>query len=205
MRANKPDDQKPPSFITKARLAQIIEVAIETIATLGYGQASLTQIASRAVISKSVILYYFKNKEDLTHQVMTKIYTDAGNYMSPRVIAESTAIGMLRTYIQSNIEYIRLHPMQMIAIMEIMQNVRTEDGRIRLDAFDQDTGLAPLEAIFAEGQQNGEFRAFDRRVMAMAIRGAIDALPPRIAAHANLDITAYGQELITLFERATHI
>ena len=50
------------SFIEKARRTQIIECAIETIAEVGYAQASLGQIAKRAQISKGVISYHFANK-----------------------------------------------------------------------------------------------------------------------------------------------
>ena len=42
------------SFIEKARRTQIVECAIETIAEVGYAQASLGQIAKRAQISKGL-------------------------------------------------------------------------------------------------------------------------------------------------------
>ncbi len=56
------------SFIEKARRAQIMECAIETLAEVGYVKASLGQIAKRAKISKGVISYYFTNKEELLEQ-----------------------------------------------------------------------------------------------------------------------------------------
>lgn len=42
-----------PSFIEAARRTQLIAYAIETIASLGYAQASLAHIAKLAGISKS--------------------------------------------------------------------------------------------------------------------------------------------------------
>ncbi|WP_338106680.1 TetR/AcrR family transcriptional regulator [Psychrobacillus psychrodurans] len=62
---NKSTNQKEMSFIEKARRNQIVECAIETIAEIGYAQASLGQIAKRAKISKGVISYHFANKEEL--------------------------------------------------------------------------------------------------------------------------------------------
>ncbi|PEJ81757.1 TetR family transcriptional regulator, partial [Bacillus pseudomycoides] len=47
---NNTNNQKEMSFIEKARRAQIVECAIETIAEVGYAQASLGQIAKRAKI-----------------------------------------------------------------------------------------------------------------------------------------------------------
>jgi Transcriptional regulator len=197
------DGQKHPSFIETARRAQIIECAIETIATLGYANASLLQIAKRAKVSKSVISYYFKSKEELIDQLVSEIYTDAISFMSSQITTESTIAFMLQTYIRTNVEYIGTHPMQMLAIMEILQNSRTEDGKIRHDTIDEEPILTSLEQILRKGQQNGEFRVFDLRVMAVSIRRAIDALPPLLVVHPNLDIIFYAQELATLFDRAT--
>jgi AcrR family transcriptional regulator len=57
--------QRNQTFIEAARRAQIVTAAIETIAGLGYGQASLARIAERAGTSKGVISYHFPGKDDL--------------------------------------------------------------------------------------------------------------------------------------------
>ncbi|MGA9830159.1 MAG: TetR family transcriptional regulator, partial [Trebonia sp.] len=48
--------RKARTFIETARRAQIMAAAIDTIAELGFGQASLARIAERAGTSKGVIL-----------------------------------------------------------------------------------------------------------------------------------------------------
>lgn len=200
---NTSDGQKRPSFIEAARKAQLIECAIETIARLGYAQASLTQIAKRAGISKSVITYYFSSKEELIEQVVEAIYTAGAHFMGPQIAAQPTANLMLQTYIQSNVEYVRTHRLQMMAIMEIVPNVRTEDGKLRYGRATEEPVLKALEILLRRGQHNGEFRAFDLRVMAVTIRQAIDVVPRLLAANPNLDGEAYARELVTLFDRAT--
>ena len=200
---NTSDGQKRPSFIEAARKAQLIECAIETIARLGYAQASLTQIAKRAGISKSVITYYFSSKEELIEQVVEAIYAAGAHFMGPQIAAQPTANLMLQTYIQSNVEYIRTHRLQMMAIMEIVLNVRTEDGKLRYSRATEEPVLKALEILLRRGQHNGEFRAFDLRVMAVTIRQAIDVVPRLLAANPNLDGEAYARELVTLFDRAT--
>jgi AcrR family transcriptional regulator len=200
---NTSDGQKRPSFIEAARKAQLIECAIETIARLGYAQASLTQIAKRAGISKSVITYYFSSKEELIEQVVEAIYAAGAHFMGPQIAAQPTANLMLQTYIQSNVEYIRTHRLQMMAIMEIVLNVRTEDGKLRYGRATEEPVLKALEILLRRGQHNGEFRAFDLRVMAVTIRQAIDVVPRWLSANPNLDGEAYARELVTLFDRAT--
>ncbi|GAC1355593.1 MAG: TetR/AcrR family transcriptional regulator [Ktedonobacteraceae bacterium] len=197
------DGQKCPSFIEAARRAQLIECAIETIATLGYAQASLAQIAKRANISKSVIIYYFTSKEELIEQVVTEIYTAAVQAVTPQIAAQPTAALRLQAYIRSAVDYIGTHRMPMVALLEIALNFRTADGKLRYGGATEEWILTSLEALLRQGQYEGEFRAFDLRVMAVTIRRAIDAVAPLLAAHPNLDVEFYARELVTLFDRAT--
>jgi TetR/AcrR family fatty acid metabolism transcriptional regulator len=200
---NKPDGQNHPTFTEAARRTQIIECAIQTLATLGYAQASLAHIATRAGISKGVIVYYFSSKEELFEQVIQAIYTEGAHLLGPPIAVQPTSTLMLRTYIQTNVEYIGTHRLQMLAIREIVLNFRPADGKFRSGLLKESSILDALEAILRKGQQDGEFRAFDLRVMAITIRQAIDVVPRLLAANANLDVEAYARELVTLFDRAT--
>ena len=201
---NASNGQKRPSFIEAARKAQLIECAIETIARLGYGQASLAQVARQAGISKSVITYYFNSKEELIKQVVKAILTDAASFIGPKITAQPTARLRLQAYIQAHVDYISTHPEQMMAFMEIAINLyRTEDGKLRFGAATETPVLEALENLLRKGQQEGEFRDFDVRVMAITIRRAIDALPPLFIADPGLNPQEYAWELVTLFDLAT--
>ncbi len=200
---DKPDRQNKLTFTETARRAQIIECAIEALATLGYAQASLAQIAKRAGISKGVIVYYFNSKEELFEQVIKAIYTDAASFIGPKIAAQPTATLRLQAYIQAHVEYISTHLMQMMAIIEITINFRTEGGKLRYGFATQEPVLMALEGLLRKGQEAGEFRDFDLRVMAVSIRRTIDALPPLFIANPNLDAGLYARELVTLFDRAT--
>src|SRR6266567_2719673 len=199
---DKPNDQHHPTFTEAARRAQIIECAIETIATLGYAQASLAQIAKQAAISKGVITYYFTSKEELLEQAAPEIYTAAVQAVTPQIAAQPTAQRRLQAYIRSAVDYIGTHRTWMVALLEIALNFRTADGKLRYRGTEEWI-LTALEALLHQGQEEGEFRAFDLRVMAVTIRQAIDAVAPLLAAHPTLDTDSYAQELVTLFDRAT--
>src|SRR5581483_6097673 len=90
------------TFIEQARRRQIVGVAIEAIAELGYAQASLARIAERAGVSKGVIAYHFAGKEDLIAEVMTEVLGRAKQFMRPRISAQSGGPAVLREYIESN-------------------------------------------------------------------------------------------------------
>lgn len=200
---DKPDGQNHPTFTEAARRTQIIACAIETLATLGYAQASLAHIAKRAGISKGVIVYYFKSREELFEQVIQAIDTEGACLLGPPIAAQPTATLMLRTYIQTNVEDIGTHRLQMLASREIILNVRPADGKLRSGLLKESSILDALEAMLRKGQHDGEFRAFDPRVMALTIRQAIDGVPRWLSANPNLDVEAYACELVTLFDRAT--
>ncbi len=78
-------NQDQPTFITSARRAQIVAAAIDTIAELGYGQASLARIAERAGTSKGVLTYHFAGKQDLIRAVIAEVLRRGGEYMRPRI------------------------------------------------------------------------------------------------------------------------
>jgi AcrR family transcriptional regulator len=198
----KTDGQHHPTFTEAARRAQIIECAVETIATLGYAQTSLEQIAKRAGIRKGLISYYFSSKEELIQQVVTDIYAAAVQAVAPQITAQPTARLRLHAYIRSAVAYIGAHRRHMAALLDIALNFRSADGTLRYSGTEEWI-LTGLEALLRQGQEAGEFRPFDLWVMAVIIRRAIDATAPLLAANPQLDTNSYAQEVVTLFDQAT--
>jgi TetR/AcrR family transcriptional regulator, fatty acid metabolism regulator protein len=193
-------DPEGRSFVEAARRTQIVGCAIETIAELGYGQASLAKIAARAGISKGVISYHFKGKDDLLHEVAAEVLGAAEAFMGPRILAEAGAAAMLRAYIESSLEFMATHRQHTLALMEIVTNHRTGLPAPFVAAYQ--SGLAMLETHMREGQRTGEFREFSTGVMAATIRAAIDAVPAQMAADPGLDLAAYADELATSIDLA---
>ena len=116
------------TFTETARRAQIVAAAIDTIAELGYGQASLARIAETAGTSKGVILYHFGGKDELIRELVAELVARGVAYMSPRVEAEPTGPGKLRAYIESNLAFMRENRRHMVALLEIALNARAADG-----------------------------------------------------------------------------
>jgi TetR/AcrR family transcriptional regulator, fatty acid metabolism regulator protein len=206
MRSEKrPDGQyKGRTFIEAARRAQILAAAIDTIAEVGYGQASLARIAETAGTSKGVILYHFGGKDDLIRELVGELSAKGRAYLGPRLEAEPTGTGMLRTYIESNLAFIRENRNHVLATVEIALNGRSADGSPLYDMSIREGGAVALQELLAYFQGTGEFRAgFDPLVMALAIRATLDAVPARLARDPDLDLDHYGRELADLFQIAT--
>jgi TetR/AcrR family transcriptional regulator, fatty acid metabolism regulator protein len=199
-----PGQEKGRTFIETARRAQIMAAAIDTIAELGYGQASLARIAETAGTSKGVILYHFGGKDELIRELVSELSAKGRAYLGPRLEAEPTGTGMLRTYIQANLAFIRENRNHVLATVEIALNGRSADGSPLYDLSIREAGTAALQELLAHFQATGEFRAdFDPLVMALAIRATLDAVPARLARDPGLDLDRYSRELADLFQIAT--
>jgi TetR/AcrR family transcriptional regulator, fatty acid metabolism regulator protein len=192
------------TFIETARRAQIMAAAIDTIAELGYGQASLARIAETAGTSKGVILYHFDGKDNLIRELVGELSAKGRAYVGPRLEAEPTGMGMLRTYIESNLAFIRENRNHVLAIVEIALNGRSADGSPLYDMSIVEAGVGALRELLARLQGTGELRAdFDPLVMALAIRTTLDSVAARLARDPDLDLDHYGRELADLFQIAT--
>lgn len=199
MRSNDTGDNR--SFVTSARRAQIVDAAIETLAEVGYANASLSRIAVRLGISKGVISYHFAGKDDLIAEIVSQVLERARAYMQPRIEAQTTGPEMLRAYIESNLEFIRDNPKQLSALIEIIR--ATIAGAKSPFSGNRDAGVHILAELLTRFQTAGDFRTdFDPNAMAIAIRAVIDVAPGRLADPA-FDIDQYARETVTIFHLAT--
>ena len=197
-------DEPERTFIETARREQIAAAAIDAIAEAGYAGASFARIAERLGISRGRISYHFAGKDDLIRQVVHQAAEEAKAYIRPRILAESTGPGMLRTYIESNLTFMRDHRNNVIAMIEI---ARSAEGR---HIFHRDTDVVDavraLEDALSGFQAAGQFRPdFDPHVMAIAIRAAIEAASPRLALDPEFDMDNYASQIATVFDLATRV
>jgi AcrR family transcriptional regulator len=191
------------SFAETARRAQIVDCAIDTITEMGFAKASVDQIAKRAGVSKGVITYHFPNKEEIVDAVIEKVVATGRSYMVPRIMAETSAAGRLRAYIESDLEFIDANRKALIALVEIAMSARRADGSLVIGPESHAQRAAALEELLRAGQRSGEFRRFNTRVMALTIIQAIDGVPPLLAREPNLDVKLHAKEVATVFALAT--
>ncbi len=192
------------TFTEAGRRAQIVQAAIEVIAEMGYAKASFTRIAKRAGLSSTgMISYHFSGKDDLMREVVIEVLRVADEYMRPRLEAQSTGPGRLRAYIEANIAVLEEFPQHLPAVVEVLGNVRRDDASMGELCALMESVVDMHAQLFREGQERGEFGEFDPRVMAVALRGSIDAVVNRAVREPGFDAAVYGRELADLFDRAT--
>ncbi|WP_327102419.1 TetR/AcrR family transcriptional regulator [Nonomuraea glycinis] len=190
------------TFIEEARRAQIIQCAIDVLATEGYARASMARIAKQAKISTGVISYHFGGKRQLLEAVIGEVARMATEMMLPRILAQPTATEGLRAYFESNLEFMRVHRGPLLAMVEIITYTRDSGGPGPY-ALQHDTAINDVMRLLDWGHRTGEFRDFDPRSMAIAIRGVVDAVPARLVQDPELDLDLLAQEFVALFTLAT--
>lgn len=202
--------EKPPTFTQSARRAQIVSCAIEVVSEVGWAQTSIRKIADRVGVAMSAVLYHFGNKDNLVDAIVEEMYRTALAVVVPAVDAESTASGKLSAYIRANVAYFDTHRVHLTALTQISASYKPSDGR-RFEELglspELSEKLAALDptAILAAGQRDREFGEFPVASMAIALRGAVNAVVEKILRDPDFDAPGYGEDLVAIFGRAVGV
>ncbi|MFC0067312.1 TetR/AcrR family transcriptional regulator [Umezawaea endophytica] len=177
----------------QARRAQIVGAAIRTVAELDYASTSFKRIAERAGLSSTgLISYHFAGKQELVDEVFREVLAVFGRFVLERMNLGGSAAGELRAFLLANVEFMRLHPDHLPALVRLREHVTVGDGA--------DSDHVALAALLREGQRLGEFREFDVDVMALFIMALRNGIVVRAAV---VDLEVCGAELVEVVERAT--
>jgi AcrR family transcriptional regulator len=166
---------------------------------VGYARTSFARIAEHAGLSSTrLISYHFAGKQDLNQAIVADVMTAIGTAVGERVSAEQSAAGMLRAYIEGVVEFVAANRARMKALLELLLN-----GGMAYGPSEDAAVVSHVEQILRLGQQWGEFRDFDARIVAATVQRSVDGLPFLLDSMPDLDLTAYASELATLFELGT--
>jgi len=181
---------------TAARKEQIVRAAIALLADRGYQATTFDAICQTAGLSsKRLITYHFSGKEDLFAAVADHIVAVADSEMGPALETAADPRQLLAAVIRASVTFTAGHMAEGRALQEIILN-----GEAAWERHHQQS-VRRLARLLADGQRAGAFRDFDPRVMATALRAAIDSMYEPIAAGA--DPTTCANELVELFDLAT--
>lgn len=199
------DDARKESFTRNARREQITRAAIEVLAESGFASTSLALIADRIGVSKGVLSYHFSDKADLVREVVRSVLADAEAWMTPRIEGAPSYREALHRYISANVSFLGAHPVEILALTEVLANARATPGVPELFQQSQSEAITALEALFTGGQRAAEFGDVPARMLAMSLRATIDATSERLREDSEFDLDAFERELMALFDQATSL
>ncbi len=190
------------TFTQTARRAQLVGCAIDALVEVGYQQTTVAEVARRAAVSKGVVTYYFPARDDLIWAVVAAVFASIGEQVGSR-LEDVPPRSFVATYVGAWVDYYRTYHREMIAIAEIWTSFRDASGRPHLDARTLDRERTLVETALTAGQAEGALGDFSPRVMAVTLKAALDGLLAQLALEPALDLDAYRDELVALFDRAT--
>jgi AcrR family transcriptional regulator len=199
MEAKTPRRRDRPTVTEQARQAQIITAATETIAELGYAQATFAQIAKRAGLSSTgLISYHFASKRDLDWAIVEEVYRRLSQHMAAAMAGAASPAAALAAYIHGLIGFMKIEPFALRAMIAIVMH-----GGFEYNAESERGATAGISDILRWGQAEGSFRDFDIQVMATTIQRSLDGIPLAQSVNPDLDLDAYARELVEIFSLAT--
>jgi len=202
MRTSRERETRPPTFTQRKRRDQLVDCAIDALAELGFQGTSVAEVARRAGVSKGVVTYHFAAKDDLMFAAVAEIFDSIKEFLENRLRGTS-AERFVADYINAWVAYYRTRTRYVLAIREIWGNFRDDSGHQHFGPQAVAGELGVVQQVLEYGQANDDLGKFDARVMAVTIKASLDALLNQFATDPQLDLEAYGAELVTLFERAT--
>ena len=152
-----------------------METAIRTIATRGYSQASLAEIAREAGISKGVISYHFEGKVELVEEILSRLLREPAEFIKERVDACERAMDKVRAYVTANLEFMKTHRDHYVALVDLWESRGSASGN-RFGAEAYEPSRAYLSRILEAGTASREFRRLSHATVASVIQAAIDGV-----------------------------
>jgi AcrR family transcriptional regulator len=183
----------PTSRIRQARRDDLVAAAIRVINREGLPSASVDRVAKEAGTTKGTALYHFASKEELFAAVVESLWNSGREYMVERIVLETTPLGQLTKYVESNLRFVVEHAEHVRAVQSIVLEAR-EGG--------PDDAIAPLRAMLEAGQRAGEFAAFDAGMVALTIRSLIDMAAFHLVEDPSLDAHQFVEEGVAFVLRA---
>lgn len=195
MRSQDEPSGRRRTFTEDARRAQIERAAVETVNALGYPRASLAEIATRAQVAKSAIVYYFETKESLLLHVVDQAFEALGADLVAATAAPVPPTERLAGYAHAYLDHVDRHRAAIAAAVEIVVAHRDADGvPLYLREAEEDTAL--LRAILAEGTEAGVFAPLPPEVAVTIVTTLLDAAITMVQRDADADLSTYRDTIV---------
>jgi len=166
----------PKVGVAPKRRAEIIEATFFCIALKGYSNITMQDIADSAGVSKGVIHYYFRNKEDLFLSVFEKLIGDLDSHIATKVQQAETPPEKIGAIISAVFEKIRENKKFQVVLVDFWAH-STKTATLKVANANQYARYRHLtKKIIVEGIKKGYFKKCEPAHVASALIGLIEGL-----------------------------
>jgi AcrR family transcriptional regulator len=164
----------PRPDVSEERRSQIIESAIQVFAREGIAKTRMEDVAAEAGLSKGLLYWYFKSKEEIIIAIADLLFSAELNKLQKRMPDGQSARACLEHFVEIYIVDLRamlkLTPIiyEFYALAFRNQTVR----RVMQEYLHH--YVAVLEPVVQRGMEHGEFAPGDARQITIAIGATLD-------------------------------
>lgn len=162
------------SLIEKIRKEQIIELAIDVISEKGYINASIGEIAKLGNMSKGVITYYFKSKDDLINSAIKTILLNVRAYVIERVNRVEPYSCKLIEYLHATLGYWRENRRYYKAIIDLWSSMGLDESKREHILRTMRVNHDYIHSIIRGGVENGELKPVDSDQLAWILQSSME-------------------------------
>ena len=183
MSNNNADTNEPEGQNAKALL---IRVATSLFAEKGYAGTSVREIVEQAGVTKPVLYYYFKNKEDLFHAILEEAYSKLENLLEQQLETQGSfhdrVVAFTQQLFELGITYRDLNRMAQNLMFGPPKGVPSYDFDRYREAI-----LHAIRIIYEAGLAKNEVKRYDPDEVAFLVFGLLsfcfnlDCLHPETA------------------------
>lgn len=177
----------PRPDVSEERRAQIIESAIQVFARQGFASTRMDDVAAESGLSKGLLYWYFKSKEDIIIAIADLLFSAEFHKMQSLSVEGQTARACLESFLEIFIADLQ-GTMKVAPVIYEFYALAFRNATVRrvmqeyLGRF-----VAILEPVVQRGMEGGEFTPGNSRQVTVAIGAALEG---------TLLLWAYAPDLV---------
>lgn len=189
-----PEEIRPSNFEAK-RMELLHKVAV-VFAEDGYHQTSVNSLAERLNVSKPVLYYYAKNKDDLLFQCGEVARNELSDAMKDASATKMSGMGKVRRFF---IKYAEIMCGDFGRCLVLVDKNALSPKTAEQDTFHRRRIEKAVQEMIVEGQQDGSIRPCDPALTAKALFGAFNGIPVWFHRDGNLNARDVAESYLDIF------
>jgi TetR/AcrR family transcriptional regulator, fatty acid metabolism regulator protein len=155
---------------------QMVRAAYQLMSERGVARVSLEEVAAASGVSKGLVLYYFKTRENLILRMMEWVLGQVASRIRAAVAKAPTPRDKVRAMVDVIFAGSRTNRRFYLTYLELVQHAARFErfGRLSAAFREQENGL--YEEVVRSGVEAGAFQAADVAATATVLRAILEGL-----------------------------
>lgn len=180
----------------EAKRMEILHKVAIVFAQDGYHQTSVNTLAERLNVSKPVLYYYAKNKDDLLFQCGEVARNELSEAMADTNTTKISGMGKVRRFF---IKYAEVMCGDFGRCLVLVDRNALSPATAEQDRYHRSKIHQAVQEMIVDGQKDGSIKPCDPAMAARALFGAFNGIPVWFHQGGSLDARDVAEAYLDLF------